>query len=416
MDVKKELAGKPYFDEQAWVVPMNFGDELRSAMQVPEPLYIHDVTLRDGEQTPGVAFTIDEKVAIGLELDRLGVGVIEAGLPMIEKDAEAMRRLKGQLAHATLGCLVRANTKDIDDAVAAGVELVVVEHSINRAACQHAYNLDQAGLIEKNVEACRYAAGKGLRVNWMGWDAFRQEADHIERVFKGVVEGADPERVTIADTFGMAHPLAVMNFFKRFRAWFPDKRLEFHCHNDYGMAVANAVGAVTGGANSVHTAVNGLGERAGNIALEDFALAAQVAMKLDFGLELERLVPLARLVEHVSRFPMAGNKPVVGRNLFNVDSGLIIHILSKCEEAGFPAVVMMPYMPQMVGRNDLRYVAGKGAGAAAVEVFLHRAGLSASDAQKKQIMEKLKAHSTLIKDFLSDEEFAALAKSVIHEL
>jgi len=413
MDLTKDLKGKPHFTEQAWTTPLNYSDELRGELSVAEDLYVHDVTLRDGEQTPGVAFTIDEKVEVAKSLDRLGVQVIEAGLPMIAKDAEAMRLMKPELKQATLACLVRANEGDIDDAVEAEVELVVVEHSINPVAREAAYGIDEKGLIEKNVSACAYAAEKGLRVNWMGWDALRHDIGYVERVFRGVVENAPIERVTIADTFGMSHPLAAMQFFRKFREWFPDKKLEFHVHNDYGMAVALALCAVTAGANSVHTAVNGMGERAGNIALEEFALVTQTAMGLDFGLDLSKLVPLGRLVEHISRFPMAGNKPVMGRNLFNVDSGLIIHILSKAEEAGFPATVMMPYLPELIGRNDLRYVPGKGAGGAAMSVFLEKAGISATDEQKKAILARLKAYSTLVKAFLSDEEFEALAREVI---
>ncbi len=415
MDLCKDLDGKPYFDEMSWVTPFNFTDEVTSQFSTPEKLYVHDVTLRDGEQTPGVAFTVDEKVQVGLALDRLGVDVIEAGLPMIEKDAEAMRQLKGELKSATLGCLVRANLGDIDDAVEAGVELAVVEHSINPVACAAAYKLDEKGLIDKNVQACQYAAGAGLRVNWMGWDAFRHPIDFIERVFRGVVENAPVERVTIADTFGMSHPLAVMGFFRKFREWFPDKMLEFHCHNDYGMAVCLAVSALTGGANSAHTAINGLGERAGNISLEEFVLASQVAMKLDLGIKTELLAPLGRLTEHVTRFPMAGNKPVVGKNLFNVDSGLIIHILSNAAEAGFPATVMMPYLPELVGAAPIEYVRGSGAGGAALKVFLKESGIEATDEQRKKILAKLKAHSTLIKAFLSKEEFEALAAEAMNE-
>lgn len=415
MDLLKNLEDKPHFDKDAWVVPINFGGKLRNKLSIPEKLYVNDVTLRDGEQTPGVAFTIEEKVEIAKALDKLGVDVIEAGLPMIEKDAEAMRIMKSEIKNATISCLVRANEKDIDDAVAAGVELVVVEHSINPVACRTAYNLDERGLIEKNIRACRYASEAGLRVNWMGWDAFRHDMGYVERVFRGVVDEAPIERVTIADTFGMSHPLAMMHFFEKFRSWFSDHLLELHCHNDYGMAVANALAAVTAGANSVHTAVNGLGERAGNIALEEFALVTQVAMKLDFGLKLEHLESLGRLVERVSHFPVAGNKPVMGNNLFNVDSGLIIHMLSKAEEAGFPATVMMPYLPEMVGRDDLRYVPGKGAGMAAVDIFLQRVHISATDDQKRRILARLKAHSSEIKRFLSDEEFAALAKEVIQK-
>ena len=134
-----------------------------------------------------------------------------------------------------------------------------------------------------------------------------------------------------------------------------------------------------------------------------------------FGLDLKRLVSTGKLVEEASRFPVAGNKPVMGSNLFNVDSGLIIHMLSKAEEAGFPATVMMPYLPEMVGRDDLRYVPGKGAGLAAVEIFLDRIGASATDEQKKRILARLKAVSVQKKAFLSEGEFAELAKEVIEE-
>jgi isopropylmalate/homocitrate/citramalate synthase len=409
-----KLVGKPYFGEDtAWVPPMNFDPTFREKLDLRGPFYVYDVTLRDGEQTPGVAFTTEEKIKIAEELDQLGVESIEVGVPMVEKDFKAIAELRTRGLSAKVGCLTRANRKDIDLAVDAGAQMVCVEHSVNPYSCKLAYDIDEKELIARNADACAYAKEKGFIVNWMGWDAFRQPIEYIESVFKGVVEAANPDRVTIADTFGMTHPIQVYELFKTLRSWFPDKMLEYHCHNDYGMAVANAVSAVTGGANSVHTAINGLGERAGNISLEEFAMATQVAMGIDFGIDLRNLNRVSTLATQFSRFPVAPNKPVVGSNLFNVDSGMIIHIFKAADRTGFPRTIMLPYQPAVVGRSDFRYVYGKGAGGAALSSFLEELGYVASDEQKSEILSKLKEEACLRKAFLSEDEFRHIVESVI---
>jgi isopropylmalate/homocitrate/citramalate synthase len=408
------LEGQPYFDpEKSWVPPMNFEPSFRRRLDLRGPFYVYDVTLRDGEQTPGVALSFDEKVMLAEELDALGVEAIELGIPMLEKDFAVIRALAKRDLRAKVGCLVRARRADIELAVEAGAELVCVEHTINPYSCKLAYDLDEAQLIARNVEACAYAKEQGLIVNWMGWDAFRQPREYIERVFKAVVGQGGPDRVTIADTFGMSHPLATYEFFREFRTWFPDKLLELHCHNDFGMATANAIAAMTGGANSAHTAVNGLGERAGNIALEELAVAAQVAMGINLGIDLSRLSRLSKLAVQFSRFPCAPNKPVVGTNLFNVDSGMIIHIFEAAERAGFPPLVMLPYLPEVVGRRDFRFVYGKGAGGAALDRFLRDLGVEASEEQRREILQRLKREAGLRKAFLEEDELRHIVLSVV---
>lgn len=410
------LAGKPYFDaESAWVPPMNFASAFREKLDLRGPFYVYDVTLRDGEQTPGVAFTSDEKVMLAEELEALGVESIEAGLPMVAKDFKVIETLANRDLRVKVSCLVRAVRSDIDSAADAGVDMMCVEHTVNPYTCKIAYALDQQELIDRNIDACQYAREKGVIVNWMGWDAFRQSREYIERVFRAVVEGGNPDRITIADTFGMSHPLVVFEFFREFRNWFPDKMLEFHCHNDYGLAVANALAAITGGANSVHTTINGIGERAGNIALEEFVVATQLGMGIDLGIELGRLRRISKLAQQFSRIPVAPNKPIVGSNLFNVDSGLIIHMFAAAEKAGFPPLIMLPYLPQVVGRDDFRYVFGKGAGAAAIEKFLDDLGVQATDEQKKEILAKLKEESAIRKAFLEESEFRQLVGSVLNK-
>jgi isopropylmalate/homocitrate/citramalate synthase len=407
------LKGQPYFDpNRAWVPPMNFDPEFRARLDLRGPFYVYDVTMRDGEQTPGVALSTEEKIKLAEELDAAGIESIECGLPMLPKDFKVIETLRKRNMRIKVGCLVRAMKSDIDDAANAGAQLMCVEHPINPYTCKLTYGIDEQEIIDRNIEVCRYAKAKGVIVNWMGWDGFRQSKAYIERVFKAVVAGGDPDRVTIADTFGMSHPIAVNEFFRDMRTWFPGKMLEYHGHNDYGLAVANALAAVTGGANSVHTAINGLGERAGNIALEEFCLAAQVAMGLDFGIDLTRMARISKLGQQFSRFPVAPNKPVAGSNLFNVDSGLIIQMFSKAAAAGFPRLVMLPYQPEIVGRHDFRFVYGKGAGAAAMGQFLKDLGVEATEEQKTEIVERLKAEAALRKAFLTEDEFLHIVREV----
>lgn len=399
------IEGKEFFRKEFWAPPMNFENRLTDKFNLQENIYVHDTTLRDGEQTPGVAFTIDEKIMIAHELDKAGVASIELGLPVIKKDFEAMKVLANEKTNAKMTCLVRAKTGDIDKAVEAGIKAVIMEFSINPYTCKLAYGLDEKGIIDKNIEMIKYAKDKGLWVNWMGWDSFRSDRDYIKRVFEAVVAGADPEALTVADTFGMLHPLATFEFFTEMRGWFPDKLIELHEHNDMGMATANALSAITAGANGVHTAVNGLGERAGNISLEEIVTVLKECFHINVSTDLSRLKRLSRLIEQISKVKIAGNKPIVGDELFTVESGLIMHIFMKAQEQGFPLTIMQPFLPELVGQKPVKYVVGKGAGRATIEHFLDKIGVKLSDDEIRTLIDHIKKEATIRKSYLTIEEF-----------
>ncbi len=399
------IENKEFFKKEFWAPPLNFVDELRNQFNLQKNIYVHDVTLRDGEQTPGVAFTTEEKIMIAHELNQAGVASIELGLPVIAKDFEAMRILVGEKLKARLTCLVRARESDIDKAVEAGIDSVILEHSINPYTCKIAYGMDEKQLIDKNVEMIKYAKNKGLWVNWMGWDAFRSDFDYIKRVFQAVVEQGDPDALTIADTFGMLHPLVTFEFFKQIRKWFPDKLIELHEHNDLGMATANALCAITAGANAVHTAVNGLGERAGNISLEEIVTVLHGCFHIDCSVKLSRLCRLSKLMEQISKVKLASSKPIVGNQLFTVESGLIMHMFINAQKQGFPATIMQPFLPELVGQKQIEYVIGKGAGRTTVEYFLDKIGAKLSEDKVAQLIDLIKKESTLRKSYLTIDEF-----------
>lgn len=403
---------REFFREEFWAPPMNFQSRLTDKFNLQERIYVHDATLRDGEQTPGVAFTIDEKIMIAHELDKAGVGSIELGLPVISKDFEVMKVLAKEKTNARMTCLVRAKRGDIDKAVEAGISAVVLEHSINPYTCKLAYDLEEKGLIDKNVEMIKYAQDQGLWVNWMGWDSFRSDRDYIKRVLQAVVAEGDPEAVTVADTFGMLHPLATFGFFTEMRRWFPDKLIELHEHNDLGMATANALSAITAGANAVHTAVNGLGERAGNISLEEIVTVLKGCFHIDCSVDLSRLKRLSKLVEQISKVKIPDNKPIVGDKLFRVESGLIMHIFMNAAKQGFPATIMQPFLPEMVGQEEMEYVIGKGAGKTTIEYFLDKIGVKLPDDKIHRLIDLIKKEATIRKSCLSIDEFKERVKSL----
>jgi len=407
------LKNKKYFKKDFWAPPLNFDKNLRKRFDLQNKIYVHDVTLRDGEQTPGVAFSTEEKVLVAHELDKLGVNSIELGLPVVPKDFKAMEILvREKSIKAKLTCLVRARKDDIDAAVKTGIKAVILEHTVNTVACDLAYGMTEKDLIKKNIEMIKYAKERGLWVNWMGWDAFRSEPAQIERIFKAVVYGADPEAVTIADTFGMLHPLATFDFFKKMRKWFPEKLLDLHAHNDMGMATANAVCAITAGANGVHTAVNGLGERAGNISLEEVAATLDGCFNITVLKDLSRISRVSKLLVQLSKIKVASNKPIVGDGLFIVESGLIMHIFLKAQQKKFPMTIMQPFLPSKVGQNDIKYVVGKGAGKATVEHFTSKYGIKLSDEKIFKLIELIKDEATLRKSYLSVDEFLEIVKKV----
>ena len=399
------IEGKEFFREEFWAPPMNFESRLKEKFNLQKNIYVHDTTLRDGEQTPGVAFTVDEKIMIAHELDKAGVGSIELGLPVIGKDFEVMKVLAKEKTNARMTCLVRAKKGDIDKAFQAGIKAVILEHSINPYTCKLAYEMDEKGLIDKNVEMITYAKDKGLWVNWMGWDSFRSDRDYLKRVLQAVVAEGAPEAVTVADTFGMLHPLATFEFFAEMRAWFPDKLIELHEHNDMGMATANALSAITAGANAVHTAVNGLGERAGNISLEEIVTVLNGCFHIDCPMDLSRLKRLSKLVEQISKVKIADNKPIVGDKLFTVESGLIMHIFMKAQQQDFPITIMQPFLPDLVGQKAIEYVIGKGAGRTTVEYFLDKIGVKISADEIPTLINYIKKEATIRKSYLTIEEF-----------
>jgi isopropylmalate/homocitrate/citramalate synthase len=403
----------PWFTPQKWVSPLNFLPEVRSQMSLPERVLIHDVTLRDGEQSSGVVFREDEKVAIAKALSKAGIPSIEVGLAAVsEEDVRALRRISELGLQARIMVLARLRKEDVEAAVKNGAQGIVLEIGINPWMVKYAFKLTTDSMIQGLVDLSHYAKDHGLYVEFMGWEAFRlTNLDYVKRVFTEVVERGRVDRITIADTFGMAHPLAVQYMVRKLKQWLPHVPLSYHVHNDFGLATAAAIMALTSGADGVHTSFNGLGERTGNVATEEVVAACELLLGIPTGVDTRQLYRIAQMISQISKRPIADNKPIVGPRILEIESGIPIFLLNILDTLGLGR--HFGYDPALVGHPGITMVAGKGSGRAYVQIALQQLGKQATEEQIDRIVAQVKEEGMVRKGVLPPGEFERIVDEVL---
>src|SRR6056297_376175 len=409
-----KMEGMPYFKPEYWVSPINYEPEIIS--KYPKNMLIYDVTLRDGEQTPGVAWNEDERVRVALALEEMGVKRIEIGMPAVsESIGRAVKRLVNMNSKLDLVALCRANKKDIDLCLDIGFKSIIVEHSINPYLCEHALNLSVDKLLERLITSVEYAKSQGLNTNFFGWDAFRTSIPYLEKIFGTVVKEAKPDSVTLTDTFGVALPSAVKLTVEKVREAIGDVPLEFHGHNEFGYGTGAAMAAVEGGASGIHCAVNGLGERTGNVPTEEVVMALELLVGVDTGVDLSKIHGVSQLVSEIGKVPIAKNKAIVGSNLSKVESGLVTDVVYRMKKIGIDTG-MSPFTPELIGGEPFEYVIGKGSGKANIIVYLEKNGYDPEAVTKEQmgeIIELVKAESRVRKAILNEKILMEMVRKVL---
>jgi isopropylmalate/homocitrate/citramalate synthase len=393
--------------ENFWVSNFNFEDEVVREYQFPERVIFHDVTLRDGEQTPGVVLRRDEKVKIAQALDEVGVNRIEAGMPIVSnEDLMAIKDIVSLGLKAEIYAFCRMRYEDIDAALKSGVDRVIIEGPIGLPKIFYQQGWSPEQVIEYAVNSVQYAVDHGLRVRFFGVDSTRADYAFMIYLFKRVEElGVDG--LVVADTYGSLTPEASRYLFKRLRSELGKTlELEFHGHNDFGLATATSLAALSSGANVVHVSVNGLGERAGNTSLEEVALCLSLLYGVRHSIKLENLFELSRLVQNLTRVKVATNKPVVGEMVFARESGLGVAGWMK-----YP-LAAEPYIPTIVGNKDVILI-GKKSGRHSIEWKLRHLNLEATEEEIKEILGRVKEASEAKKGPLTDEEFIKIVNEVL---
>ena len=373
---------------------------------------IFDTTMRDGEQSPGASMTLEEKIQIGQMLDEMGVDIIEAGFPIAsEGDFEAVREVAKVVEHAIVCGLSRANIGDIDrcweavrDAKQPRIHTFIGTSPLHR---EHQLAMTPEQVLAKIDETVRHAAALCEDVQWSPMDATRTEPDYLaETVAVAIRAGA--RTINIPDTVGYAVPFESARIIRELRQRVEGAdgvRFSTHCHDDLGMAVANSLAAVEAGARQIECTINGLGERAGNAALEEIAMALRVRADhygLDSRIETPNLMRASRLVSAVTGFPVQFNKAIVGKNAFAHESG--IHQDGMLKHAGTFEIMR----PEDVGLSESNLVMGKHSGRHAFREKLKELGFEIGDNAMNDAFVRFKALADRKKDVYDDDIVALI--------
>ena len=368
---------------------------------------IFDTTLRDGEQSPGVALSPENKLNIAKKLDELGVDAIETGFPVIsEGEQKAIKMITQANLSAELCGLARTNQQDIDAVVDCGLKYVHTFIATSDIHLQYKLHLSQDQALEKAIESVEYAKSRGLQVEFSAEDATRTDRDFLKKIFTAVTK-AGADRIDIPDTVGYSTPQYIAEITKD-AIEATKLPISVHCHNDFGLAVANAISGIQAGAQCAHVTINGIGERAGNASLEELVMALQ-CLKFDqsweTNIKTELLYETSKYVSKLAGMPVQPNKAIIGENAFGHESGIHTHgVLSN-------PLTYEPINPEIVGRNRWLRV-GKHAGAHGVDAMLNEYGVQPDKNQLKKILEKVKAIGDQGKR-VTDVELLSIANEVM---
>jgi 2-isopropylmalate synthase len=373
----------------------------------PDYIRIFDTTLRDGEQTPGVSLTVEDKIEIACQLSKLGVDVIEAGSPM---SSAGEKKVVKEIAKAGLEAevcgLARATRSDIDDALDCDVDLIHVFIPTSPVQMKYAVDMSPEQVLLATFDNVEYIKSHGVKCEFSPMDATRSKLDFLKKVCQAA-EKAGAEMINIPDTVGIMIPRSMRNLIEEVKKAVKVP-ISIHCHDDFGMAVANSLAAVEAGATQVHATINGLGERAGNASLEELVMALQIIYKLKTGVNSRLLYSTSRMVSTLTGIFVQANKAIVGENAFAHESG--IHTRGVTVKP----LTFEPIKPELVGRTR-KLVAGKLAGTRGVKAELQEIGIQTTEDQLKEIVRRVKELGDKGK-MVTDADLLALTSAVMGEV
>jgi D-citramalate synthase len=371
----------------------------------PEKIRAFDTTLRDGEQTPGVSLTPENKLRIAKRLDELGVDVIEAGFAAVsEGEMEAVKLIADAGLRAEICSASRGVRGDIDAVAKSGADSIHLIIPVSDLHIEAKLRKTRKQVLGITRDMVRYAKNCGLIVELSAEDATRADFDYLKKVFTtGIEAGAD--RIVACDTVGVLTPERSYKFYGDLREALTAPVVSAHCHNDFGMAVANTIAALRAGANQFHATINGLGERAGNASLEEIVVSLMSLYKLKLNIKTEKLYGISQFVQRLTGVYVQPNKAIVGENAFTHESG--IHTQGMLAN---PATYE-PIAPELVG-GARRLASGKHSGSAGIKAALADMGLTPSEEQLQEIFNRVKTVGDKGK-IVTDADLLAIAESVL---
>lgn len=360
----------------------DFISQVSKEIKLPKKVAIFDTTLRDGEQTPGVSLTPDQKILIARQLDKLGVDVIEAGFPMVsEGEKKAISAIAKAGLDSEICALARCVKEDTDAAIECDVDRIHIFIATSDIHLEHKLKMSREQALERAIASVEYAKKHGVIVEFSAEDATRTNLEFLKKVYAAVVD-AGADCINVPDTVGCITPRGMFYLISQLKPLIKVP-ISVHCHNDFGLAVSNSLASVEAGAEQIHATVNGLGERAGNASLEEVVMGLRALYGIKPKIKTELLVETSDLVERLTGIAVAPNKAIVGDNAFAHEAGIHVHGVLE-----FPGTYE-PLSPDLVGHHR-RLMLGKHAGTRSVREQLKDLGVQVTKEQLLDITKRVK--------------------------
>jgi len=404
---------QPWKTDQWFTSPWCFLPEVRQNTAFVPKIKIHDVTLRDGEQQTAVVFRRQEKVAIAKKLDALGVHRIEAGMPAVsDQDKAAIEDIAALGLKSEVFAFSRCIPEEIKVVKACGCKGVVVEIPASDHMIKNAYGWSVDRAMKASIDTTLAAKEAGLYTVFFTIDATRTELNRFLDIVQQVATEGHMDALTMADTVGVCTPEAVSHAVKKVIERLR-KPVEIHCHQDFGLGVANTIAALQAGASVAHTTVTGLGERAGNVPMEDVVMSLLCLHGINLGIRTEGFCDLSKFVMDLAKVSQPPNRPIIGDKLYEVESGIIagwVRLARKDHPLEY-----VPFSPDLVGQKPVNIVLGKNSGPPSIEEWCEKLGIKASEDERMAILKQVKAKSFEKKDLLTADEFKEIVDRVVQK-
>jgi 2-isopropylmalate synthase len=393
MNMKKMLAVSPY------------NQLALSGVGPIKDIKIFDTTLRDGEQAPGIALSPEDKVRIAIALNDLGVDVIEAGFAASgETEKEVVKKVAGLGLDAKICSLARSVRSDIDAVIDTGADMVHTFIATSPLHMEQKLKMSPAQVKARAIDTVEYAKSHGLEVQFSCEDATRSDLGFMKEILTSV-QTAGADSVNIPDTVGVITPRAMGYLIGELKGTLKVP-ISVHCHNDLGLAVANTLAAVDAGATMCHVCMNGIGERTGNASLEEVTVNLYANYGIDT-VDLSKIGQTSKLIERITGFGLAGNKPIVGRNAFAHESGIHVHGVM------INSLTYEPFKPELVG-VDRAIVIGKHSGAHSVQGRLDKLGVKFPEERMPELLATIKKIAIGGK-MIDDAELLVIVENILWE-